>query len=96
MVALFVNYEEERNAAVMMESAGKTFSEPQSGIIAWDDPTLTVPITRAFFTTLVATQQVNRVAALENWDNPSRLRFGTIEVTRLRMLKDRVGQIANF
>ncbi|MER3515102.1 MAG: serine hydroxymethyltransferase, partial [Chloroflexota bacterium] len=30
-------------AAVMTGSAGKTFSGPQSGIIVWDDPNLTVP-----------------------------------------------------
>ena len=51
-------------AAVMTGSAGKTFSGPQSGIIVWDDPTLTEPITHAIFPVLVATHQVNRVAAL--------------------------------
>jgi glycine hydroxymethyltransferase len=51
-------------AAVMTGSAGKTFSGPQSGIIVWDDPALTEPITRAIFPILVATHQVNRVAAL--------------------------------
>lgn len=51
-------------AAVMTGSAGKTFSGPQSGIIVWDDPTLTVPITHAIFPVLAATHQVNRVAAL--------------------------------
>jgi len=51
-------------AAVMTGSAGKTFSGPQSGIIVWDDPELTVPITHAIFTVLAATHQVNRVAAL--------------------------------
>jgi glycine hydroxymethyltransferase len=51
-------------AAVLTGSAGKTFSGPQSGIILWDDPELTVPITDAIFPTLVATHQVNRVAAL--------------------------------
>ena len=50
-------------AADMTGSAGKTFSGPQSGIIVWDDPTLTVPITKAIFPTLVATHQINRVAA---------------------------------
>ncbi len=50
--------------AVLTGSAGKTFSGPQSGIILWDDPELTVPITDAIFPTLVATHQVNRVAAL--------------------------------
>jgi glycine hydroxymethyltransferase len=51
-------------AAVMTGSAGKTFSGPQSGIIVWNDPDLTVPITNAIFPVLVATHQVNRVAAL--------------------------------
>jgi glycine hydroxymethyltransferase len=51
-------------AAVMTGSAGKTFSGPQSGIIVWDDPQLTVPFTHAIFPVLVATHQVNRVAAL--------------------------------
>jgi len=48
----------------MTGSAGKTFSGPQSGIIVWDDPQLTVPITHAIFPVLAATHQVNRVAAL--------------------------------
>jgi glycine hydroxymethyltransferase len=51
-------------AAVMTGSAGKTFSGPQSGIIVWDDPALTVPLTHAIFPVLAATHQVNRVAAL--------------------------------
>ena len=51
-------------AAVMTGSAGKTFSGPQSGIIIWDEPHLTVPITDAIFPVLAATHQVNRVAAL--------------------------------
>jgi glycine hydroxymethyltransferase len=51
-------------AAVLTGSAGKTFSGPQSGVIVWDDPTLTKPLTDAIFPTLAATHQVNRVAAL--------------------------------
>lgn len=51
-------------AVVLTGSAGKTFAGPQSGIIVWDDPELTVPITNAIFPVLVATHQVNRVAAL--------------------------------
>lgn len=51
-------------AAVMTGSAGKTFSGPQSGIIVWNDPDLTEPLTTAIFPVLVATHQVNRVAAL--------------------------------
>jgi glycine hydroxymethyltransferase len=51
-------------AAVVTGSAGKTFSGPQSGIIVWNDPQLTVPISHAIFPVLAATHQVNRVAAL--------------------------------
>ena len=51
-------------AAMMTGSAGKTFSGPQSGIIVWDDPALTEPLTHAIFPVLAATHQVNRVAAL--------------------------------
>ncbi len=51
-------------AVVMTGSAGKTFSGPQSGIIVWNDPNLTEPITHAIFPVLAATHQVNRVAAL--------------------------------
>lgn len=51
-------------AAVLTGSAGKTFSGPQSGIIVWDDPNLTRPLTHAIFPMLAATHQVNRVAAL--------------------------------
>ncbi|MGQ0604072.1 MAG: serine hydroxymethyltransferase [Anaerolineales bacterium] len=51
-------------AAVLTGSAGKTFSGPQSGVIVWDDPRLTGPFTHAIFPMLVATHQVNRVAAL--------------------------------
>src|SRR5512142_1276031 len=51
-------------AAVLTGSAGKTFSGPQSGMILWNDPTLTKPLTDAIFPALAATHQVNRVAAL--------------------------------
>lgn len=51
-------------ADVLTGSAGKTFSGPQSGIILWDNPELTEPVTEAIFPTLAATHQVNRVAAL--------------------------------
>lgn len=47
----------------MTDSVGKTFSGPQSGIIVWDDPTLTEPLTYAIFPVLAATHQVNCVAA---------------------------------
>jgi glycine hydroxymethyltransferase len=51
-------------AAILTGSAGKTFSGPQSGVIVWNDPEITVPVTDAIFPTLAATHQVNRVAAL--------------------------------
>ncbi|GGK04402.1 serine hydroxymethyltransferase [Lentibacillus kapialis] len=51
-------------ASVITGSAGKTFSGPQSGIILWDDPSLTENITDTIFPALAATHQVNRVAAL--------------------------------
>ena len=51
-------------AVVLTGSAGKTFSGPQSGIIVWDDPALTGPLSHAIFPVLAATHQVNRVAAL--------------------------------
>ncbi len=51
-------------AAVLTGSAGKTFSGPQSGMIMWNDPALTKPLTDAIFPALAATHQVNRVAAL--------------------------------
>jgi glycine hydroxymethyltransferase len=54
----------EEGADVMTGSAGKTFSGPQSGIIVWNDPALTVPLTTAIFPVWAATHQINRVAAL--------------------------------
>src|SRR6266849_5498002 len=51
-------------ADIMTGSAGKTFSGPQSGIIVWDDPEITEPVTSAVFPVWAATHQVNRVAAL--------------------------------
>ena len=48
----------------MTGSAGKTFSGPQSGMIVWNDPSLTQPLTHSIFPVLAATHQVNRVAAL--------------------------------
>lgn len=51
-------------AAVLTGSAGKTFSGPQSGMLMWDDSSLTEPLTEAIFPVLAATHQVNRVAAL--------------------------------
>jgi len=51
-------------AMVLTGSAGKTFSGPQSGMILWNDPQLTKPLTDTIFPVLAATHQVNRVAAL--------------------------------
>ena len=51
-------------AVILTGSAGKTFSGPQSGMILWNDPALTQPITDTIFPALAATHQVNRVAAL--------------------------------
>ena len=51
-------------AVILTGSAGKTFSGPQSGMIMWNDPELTEPLTEAIFPVLAATHQVNRVAAL--------------------------------
>jgi glycine hydroxymethyltransferase len=51
-------------AVVLTGSAGKTFSGPQSGVILWNDPSITEPITHSIFPVLAATHQVNRVAAL--------------------------------
>ncbi len=51
-------------AALLTGSAGKTFSGPQSGMMMWNDPDLTEPLTEAIFPVLAATHQVNRVAAL--------------------------------
>jgi glycine hydroxymethyltransferase len=51
-------------ADIITGSAGKTFSGPQSGIIVWNDPALTEPLTTAIFPVWAATHQVNRVAAL--------------------------------
>jgi glycine hydroxymethyltransferase len=166
-------------AVVLTGSAGKTFSGPQSGIIVWNDPHLTEPLTSAIFPVLVATHQVNRVAALavsaaemiefgekymaqivknaqafgkaleergipviaahrgftrthqviadvkqfgggmevayrladaniitnknlipgdkpEDWDRPSGLRIGTIEITRLGLFENDMSTLANF
>lgn len=51
-------------ADIMTGSAGKTFAGPQSGIILWDDPDLTLGVCHAVFPVWAATHQVNRVAAL--------------------------------
>src|SRR5574342_203918 len=54
----------QEGAIVLTGSAGKTFSGPQSGLIMWNHPELTKPITNTIFPVLAATHQVNRVAAL--------------------------------
>jgi glycine hydroxymethyltransferase len=69
-------------AAVMTGSAGKTFSGPQSGIIVWDDPHLTVPLTGAIFPALAATHQVNRVAALAV-SAAEMITFGQVYMTQI-------------
>ncbi len=69
-------------AVVMTGSAGKTFSGPQSGIIVWNDPALTGPITHAIFPVLAATHQVNRVAALAV-SAAEMLAFGKVYVARI-------------
>lgn len=51
-------------ATVMTGSAGKTFCGPQSGVMVWNDPSITEGLGEAVFPTLAATHQVNRVAAL--------------------------------
>jgi glycine hydroxymethyltransferase len=51
-------------AVILTGSAGKTFSGPQSGMLMWNNPDLTKPLTDAIFPVLAATHQVNRVAAL--------------------------------
>jgi glycine hydroxymethyltransferase len=69
-------------AAVLTGSAGKTFSGPQSGIIVWDDPALTEPLTHAIFPVLVATHQVNRVAALAV-SAAEMLEFGSVYMAQI-------------
>src|SRR5256885_15744820 len=62
-------------AAVLTGSAGKTFSRPQSGVIAWDDPGPTVGLTPATFPHLAAPQQAEPGAAL-GVPTPGILAFG--------------------
>jgi len=69
-------------ADIMTGSAGKTFSGPQSGIIVWDDPALTKPVTDAVFPQWAATHQVNRVAALA-LSAVEMLEFGEVYMTRI-------------
>lgn len=69
-------------AAVVTGSAGKTFSGPQSGIIVWNDSSLTELLTHAIFPVLVATHQVNRVAALAV-SAAEMLEFGNIYMAQM-------------
>lgn len=54
----------DEGADVLTGSGGKTFSGPQSGIIAWHDELLATPITSTIFPVLTGSHQINRVAAL--------------------------------
>ncbi|MFH1138868.1 MAG: aminotransferase class I/II-fold pyridoxal phosphate-dependent enzyme [Pseudomonadota bacterium] len=69
-------------AAVLTGSAGKTFSGPQSGMMMWNDPELTKPLTEAVFPVLAATHQVNRVAALAV-SAAEMLEFGSVYMDRI-------------
>jgi glycine hydroxymethyltransferase len=51
-------------ADILTGSAGKSFSGPQSGIIAWNDEALSMRIVEAIFPVLTGSHQFNRVAAL--------------------------------
>ena len=51
-------------ADLLTGSGGKTFSGPQSGLVAWQDDRLSRPVTTTIFPTLTGSHQVNRVAAL--------------------------------
>lgn len=51
-------------ADVVTGSGGKTFSGPQSGIIIWNDESLSGRIIEAIFPILTGSHQLNRVAAL--------------------------------
>lgn len=54
----------DEGADILTGSSGKTFSGPQGGIIAWNDPRLTEPVSTAIFPVLTGSHQMNRVAAL--------------------------------
>jgi glycine hydroxymethyltransferase len=51
-------------ADLLSGSGGKTFSGPQSGIIAWNDERLSRPVVETIFPVLTGSHQLNRVAAL--------------------------------
>ncbi len=69
-------------ADVLTGSAGKTFSGPQSGVMIWNDPALTEPLTHAVFPVWAATHQVNRVAAL-GYAAAELLAFGKAYMARI-------------
>jgi glycine hydroxymethyltransferase len=69
-------------AAVITGSAGKTWSGPQSGVMAWNDPGLTERLTWAVFPVLAATHQVNRVAALAV-SAAEMIEFGKVYMSRI-------------
>jgi glycine hydroxymethyltransferase len=69
-------------AALLTGSAGKTFSGPQSGVMVWNDPDLTGPLTEAVFPGLAATHQVNRVAALA-YSAAELLEFGRVYMAQI-------------
>ncbi len=78
-------------AAVMTGSAGKTFSGPQSGVLVWDDPALTEPLTHAVFPVWAATHQVNRVAALA-YATAELLAFGKPYMAQIVRNAQRLGE----
>lgn len=51
-------------ATVLTGSGGKTFSGPQSGMIMWNDPSLTKNIVYNIFPVFTGSHQINRVFAL--------------------------------
>lgn len=54
----------DQGADLLTGSAGKTFSGPQSGIIVWNDDSLSRPVVSTIFPVLTGSHQINRVAAL--------------------------------
>ncbi|HEY0640241.1 MAG TPA: hypothetical protein VGD67_21640 [Pseudonocardiaceae bacterium] len=54
----------DEGADIFTGSGGKTYSGPQSGIIAWNDEALSRDVVSAIFPILTGSHQINRVAAL--------------------------------
>jgi glycine hydroxymethyltransferase len=71
----------DEGADVLTGSGGKTFSGPQSGIIAWRDEALAAPITNTIFPVLTGSHQINRVAALAV-ATAEQLEFGHVYMSR--------------